>query len=197
MRRLIPTVLRESDLPLALLSAARLDGMLWSIFDGFAPVDEPDGLELRLQALERSVPRGAVVVGRTAAWAHGACTRVQAPLEVCEIGRRTGGSLREGIRTREIRLTSREIVSISNAKLGATNRLRTILDLAMDPTRRAGDASLVISLCEGDVSRIRNARHELAAASQRPGKAQGVAWLCEIEGYASDGCQMPSVPLFG
>ena len=52
----LPMVLGTDDLPIAELCAARLDGELFAIDDGWAPVDEPDLPAFRAAVVALRVP---------------------------------------------------------------------------------------------------------------------------------------------
>ena len=68
----LPAVLDTHDLPLAELCAARLDGELVAIDDGWTPLDEPDLPALRAAVTALRAPRSLVIERMSAAWVHGA-----------------------------------------------------------------------------------------------------------------------------
>lgn len=176
MSRLIPPVLRSTDLPLAVLSAARLDGVLWGIHDGFCPVDEPDRPELRVLALSSVVQPHDIIVGRTAAWVHGAGTRVIGAVEVCSRARPLG-SWRTGARYREISFDESDLIQLAPYTPLVTTRARSISDIAVDSLRTIHDGELVLALSGGDPATVRAHADDLAAARRRPRKAAGLEFL--------------------
>lgn len=183
MSRLIPPVMRATDLPLAVLSAARLDGVLWGIHDGFCSVDEPDRPELRALALASAVQTCDIVVGRTAAWVHGAGTEVVGPIEVCSRARPLA-SWRTGTRYREIAVDDLDLIQLAPFTPLVTNRSRTISDIAVDSARSKADIDLVLALCQGDAATVRAHADNLAAARRRPGKIVGLEFLEAVAAVA-------------
>ncbi|MCS5712987.1 SAM-dependent methyltransferase [Herbiconiux sp. CPCC 205716] len=85
----LPFLLDRTDLHLAELHAARLDGDLVGVGDRFSPadiagtVDLRGARELRALSLLPRLPVGLVVERRTAAWLHGAWAAPPGPLELC------------------------------------------------------------------------------------------------------------------
>lgn len=171
--------MRATDLPLAVLSAARLDGVLWGVHDGYCSVDEPDRPELRALALSYAVQPHDIVVGRTAAWVYGAGSRVIGPIEVCSRARPLG-SWRTGVRYREIAIDDDDLTRLSPPTPILTTRSRTISDIAVDSLRTIHDIDLVLALCDGTASTVRSHANDLAAARRRPGKAAGLEFLSVV-----------------
>lgn len=69
--RLSP-VLDARDLPLAELQAARLDGEVFAIGEGFAPIDEQEQSRHRARSLATLMHPRFIAAQMTAAWVHGA-----------------------------------------------------------------------------------------------------------------------------
>src|SRR4029453_1226419 len=67
----LPAVLGTEHLPLAELCAARLDGEVFAIDDGWAPVDEPDLPAFRAMVTALRAPRSLIIERMSAAWVHG------------------------------------------------------------------------------------------------------------------------------
>lgn len=179
MARLIPPVLRDTDLPLAVLSAARLDGVLWSIHDGYCPIDEPDRAELRALALSHLVQAHDIIVGRTAAWVHGAGTSIVGPVEL-RTRTRPLGAWRTGVRYREIAIADTEVLRLSPQTPVVTTRSRTVSDIAVDSQRTVSDVDLILTLCDGNPSIVRAYANDLVATCRRPGKTAGLELLAQV-----------------
>jgi hypothetical protein len=71
MPRLIRQVLDASDLPIAELCAARLDGEVYSVDECFAAVDEVHTRVVRALAVSTIAPNGAIAELATAIWIYG------------------------------------------------------------------------------------------------------------------------------
>lgn len=61
-----------SRLTLCELSAARLDGDVIELGEGYIPADLVEGVEIRAASLAMLIPSGCAAAGPTAAWIHGA-----------------------------------------------------------------------------------------------------------------------------
>lgn len=177
----LPAVLDTHDLPLAELCAARLDGELFAIDDGWAPVDEPDLPSLRAAVTALRAPRALIVERMSAAWVHGAiatpppvaqfCVPLDARIAVIGDRRAT---------VREVRIDDGEIMRF--AGLRCTTPLRTAFDLLRDP--QLDDAQVVDAVAGllaerpglGDAVRDR-----LDAATRMPYKTAALARLGRAE----------------
>jgi len=134
MRSRLPPVLGAADLPLAELGAARLDGELFPLDEGFCPIDEPDRPALRAAALRPLVPPGAVVERASALWVHGALPRPPARHTLCvPADARIGTRHAIRLRVRECRLSPDDVAEIAGL------RLVTPLRAAVDLLRSAPD----------------------------------------------------------
>lgn len=142
----LPDVLTESDLSVAELHAAKLDGALLPIGDGFRAIDRPDGRPQRLAALLPTLPARVVVSEESAAWVWGALADAPEPL-------RLSAALRQRARlivsttmiVREVRFTPGDIVMLDADGGGAvavTSRVRTAVDLARAADRPSAAAAL-------------------------------------------------------
>ncbi|SEC21884.1 hypothetical protein SAMN04489806_2889 [Paramicrobacterium humi] len=178
MPRLLPTVIHAPTLPLAVLSAAKLDGQLWEVFDGYSPVDEPDRPELRALALLASVDDGDIIVGRSAAWVLGAMPRPVLPIDVCGNARRKAPR-RGGIHFRELLIDERDVLTLAG-RVRVTGRERTIRDIAFAAERMHGDTSAVIELCGRDPARLTACVNEIAARGRAPGKVRALDYLAHV-----------------
>ena len=125
----LPAVLSSQDLPLPELCAARLDGELFGLCDGFVVVDQPDHRNQRAAAVLIGQPDRVIAEQRTAAWIWGATETPPWPHELC-VGSsarvRSSGSGWANVR--EVVIEPSEISIV--AGLQVTTPLRTIIDLA-------------------------------------------------------------------
>jgi hypothetical protein len=115
------------DIPLAELTAMRLDGDLFAVDDAFSPIDEFESPALRAAAIGRGLNERLIAERWTAAWVLGACppparhtfcTRIEA-----RVAHPT--ALQGGVR--EVAIEDDECLSIG--PLMVTTPLRTIGDL--------------------------------------------------------------------
>ncbi len=124
----LPPVLTAFDLPIAELAAARLDGELCRLGDGYAPIDTPDGAEHRAASLRPGLHDRIIAEQHTAAWIWGAVDRMPQPARYAvAIGARVGRVLGGGVLVREVVITPDETDIV--AGLSVTTPLRTALDL--------------------------------------------------------------------
>jgi len=124
----LPAVLSSQDLPLPELCAARLDGELFGLCDGFVVIDQPDHRNQRAAAVLIGQPERVIAEQRTAAWIWGAIEEPPWPHELC-VGSsarvRSSGSGWTNVR--EVVIEQSEIAIV--AGLQVTTPLRTIVDL--------------------------------------------------------------------
>ena len=129
----VPPLLTSVVLPRAELSAARLDGELFPVDDGWVCADEPDSPELRARALGALLPRSVasgrlVMIGLTAAWLHGATDAPPPRHEVCSRSdERAGVRLPHRFVLRELSLADEEECRIG--PLRVTTPARTAFDI--------------------------------------------------------------------
>jgi hypothetical protein len=119
------------EFSVAELSAARLDGELFAVGDAFAPVGEPIDARHRAAALLGDVPPGYTIVGRSAAWLHGAGGRCPVPVEIGG----PGPSSRwvrpyRSVRTMRIRDGHRVLVPVGRLAVPVLSPVGTVIDLA-------------------------------------------------------------------
>lgn len=132
MTTITPPLLDSSVLPMVELLALCLDGHLYRVGDAFAPVDTPDGPELRARAFAASAPEWAVADRGSAAWIHG--TRSSAP-PIPQFGlpesRRGGIPAGASMDVSHRTLHADDTVRIAGVMV--TTPVRTALDLAAAP----------------------------------------------------------------
>ncbi|RUR00733.1 hypothetical protein [Labedella endophytica] len=124
------------EFSVAELSAARIDGEVVAVGDGFAPVGLPVDVRHRAAALAADVPLGYTLVGRSAAWVHGASARCPVPVEIGGSGpaARWARPYRS-VRTMRIRDDHRLVVVVGRIGVPVLSPVATVIDLArLDPT---------------------------------------------------------------
>lgn len=173
----LPSILSAHDLPVAELTAARLDGELFRVDDAFAPVDEIEQPAHRAAAVRASVPDRLIAEQRSAAWIWGALDLPPTHHELCiATGVRSHSPGVAWMRIREVVVDPSEVIVI--AGLQVTTPLRTIVDLArFSPMFGEAEKRMVAWLmqhhglgladCEADIDRRRNL----------PGKRRALARL--------------------
>ncbi|GHD39791.1 hypothetical protein [Mycetocola manganoxydans] len=144
----IPPVMAPGILPLAELSAARLDGDLFAVDECWVCADEPDGSEIRAEALSRLLPPSSdrlIVMGISAAWLH-AATDVPPPRhEACSrLGERSTPMLTRRFVLRELLLADADVERIGPVRV--TTPVRTAFDLARRTTLSAPELRALATL---------------------------------------------------
>lgn len=173
----LPMVLGTVDLPLAELCAARLDGELFAVDDGWAPVDEPDLPAFRAAVVALRMPRPLVIERRSAAWVHGAlpvpptiaqfCVPHSARIAVL-------GDRRASVR--EVKIDESEIVEFGGIR--CTSVVRTAFDILRDVDDDASGAEAVVAaLIEARPWLASALRARLDAATRMPHKSLALARL--------------------
>ena len=113
------------------LMAARLDGHLIEVGEGFMPADAVETRELRAASLRRVYAPGLAFTHESAAWVHGALTEVPRRHCVQRTGaRRRPPLLDRRLRYRDGRLADRDVVIVSG--VAVTVPERTLADLVRD-----------------------------------------------------------------
>jgi hypothetical protein len=141
MTPLVPAALSETDLPMAELASARLDGELFTLGGSWCPVDAQDGPETRAAAIQRFAPRRAAAERLTAAWIYGVAPEPAEHQFCVDLGARTRKPAEASVHLREVRLGADDVVLLG--RLIVTTPLRTAIDLARwgaSPHHRADTA---------------------------------------------------------
>ena len=142
MTRLSP-VLRTSDLPLAELGAARLDGELFSIDGCFAPVDLVENAIFRAGSITALAGTRLIAEQHTAAWIWGARLTPPAPHQFCSMsGARARSSDLLRAVVREVTIDDDEIIAVGDQRV--TSPLRTVTDLARYATPFASREQAIV-----------------------------------------------------
>lgn len=139
----LPSVLLPGELPLAELCAARLDGELIAVDEGFLVADLPLGPAERASALLAVLPAGTVADRASAAWVHGA-TADPPRLHSASIDRRhrLHPPVLSRVRFHEVRMKDADVVVLGGCPV--TSPERTLIDLAR--ARGGCDAELLRAL---------------------------------------------------
>jgi len=148
MTALLPRFLTTSTLPRAELDAARLDGEVIPLLDGWACVDEPPGAALRTDVIRHCIgPRTRVIaVGATAAWIHGAADVPPARIEICTRRRESTRPPRlDGAVATERTIADRDIQTIAGMRVTAPFLTAVDLLASTRDTRSAGDRATTIA----------------------------------------------------
>lgn len=129
MSKRLPRVLSGLDLPLAELTAARIDGEVYPVDDCFSPLDEFETARHRALALLTSFPRRLIAEQHTAAWVLGAQFAPPTVHQFCvSIEARTRPTIAVRISVREVVIQDDDLLMV--AGLAVTTPLRTAVDLA-------------------------------------------------------------------
>ena len=167
----LPAVLGTDHLPLAELCAARLDGELFAIDDGWAPIDEPDLPAFRAMATALRAPRALIIERMSAAWVHGACDAPPAVAQFCvSLDARIAviGDHRAAVR--EVRIDDDDIMRFGEIR--CTSFERTAFDLLRDPTLGDTEVVDVVAALIADQPSLAGALHDrFDAAVRLPHKA--------------------------
>ena len=167
----LPVVLGTDHLPLAELCAARLDGELFAIDHGWAPVDEPDLPAFRAMVVSLRAPRSLIIERMSAAWVHGALDAPPTVAQFCvPLDARIAVIDRPQTVVREVRIDGDDIVRFGD--LRCTSPVRTAFDLLRDPSLDEGVVvGAVAALHVERPSLATTLRERLDAAVRMPHKA--------------------------
>ncbi|WP_022885157.1 type IV toxin-antitoxin system AbiEi family antitoxin [Glaciibacter superstes] len=124
----LPSVLTTADLPLAELGSARLDGEVFSLGDGWCPIDEIEGQEMRARAAGLLVPSRAIAECLTAAWIYGACQEPTRHQFFVSPHARVAVHTSARYLLRELRCAPTDLQNLGGTRV--TTPVRTIVDLA-------------------------------------------------------------------
>ncbi|MDF2575265.1 MAG: hypothetical protein K0S05_2177 [Agromyces sp.] len=140
----LPVVLGTLDLPIAELCAARLDGELFAIDDGWAPVDEPDLPAFRAAVIALRMPRPLVIERMSAAWVHGAVAVPPAVAQFCVPHSARIAPIGDRRATvREVKLDESDVVEFGGIR--CTSVVRTGFDLLRDADYETVDGEAVVA----------------------------------------------------
>jgi hypothetical protein len=183
-----PAVLTRLDLPVAELSALRLDGEAFALDEAVIAVDEPELAVNRAIALRGLLTERMVAELDTALWLHGC--RAEPPLvHTAAVGRQVRGRVLSTTRVavRETKVPDDEVVELAGIRL--TSRGRTVVDLALlDPLSAEREAA-ARELC-----RSPGTADAAATIALRLGHAPGKLRALErIRGWSRPGPAQPAL----
>jgi len=173
----LPAVLGTDDLPLAELCAARIDGELFAIDEGWAPIDEPDLPSLRAAVTALRVSRTLIIERRSAAWVHGAVDTPPHTAQFCvPHGARIAAIADRRVAIREVVITDDELVELGGVP--CTTPARTAFDLLREPSLADADSERIVTrLLTGRPRLEDQIRERFDRARRMPHRARALARL--------------------
>lgn len=166
------------------LSAARLDGLLIEVGDGYMSPDLPEDEAARMRSLAHILSPGYAASGPTAAWVHGigdlppVCHHVQR----VSANRPRVRPLRNVV-VHERRIDDGDVETI--AKMPITTTLRTLTDLVLSADHDAESAVWMRRLARAAPRLVSQVRAEIEARPRMPGRRAALAALESLEDDAS------------
>ncbi|MCW4384325.1 hypothetical protein OH146_00900 [Salinibacterium sp. SYSU T00001] len=172
MPRLAP-ILTELDLPLPELHAARLDGEIYALGEGFASIDEFEQPHLRARSLASMIQPRIIAERATAAWIHGAIPRPPAIHELCvSLAARSRASASRRFVLREVVITPLEVQEI--AGVAVTTPLRTAIDLIRDENYGVESERIIRQLLADNRLEVSTLRSEIETRYKLAGKRRAL-----------------------
>lgn len=161
------------------LSAARLDGHLVEVGEGYMPADTVEDAGARATALTPLLCPGVAVSGPSAAWIHGAG---DTPPMRHHVHRATSRRVRaNGDRRLVLHDTTvppEELTSIAGVPV--TTARRTLLDLVLGIPRYPDHRLWALALADVAPSTVTEAHDALLLRTRVPGKRAALALLAEL-----------------
>jgi len=177
MSRLSP-VLTASDLPLAELCAARLDGELLRLGECFTAIDQPHDRFARAASIALELPDRLIAERLSAAWVWGAIPYPPPRHELCaSLGARARASNPRRVIVREVAISPDEVVVIAGQRV--TSPVRTLVDLARFSVEL--DTEVLRALARVGSVTIDDCRAALDRRRNLPNKRRG--WLRILESF--------------
>lgn len=161
------------------LTAARLDGHLVDLGEGFIPADLVEGPDTRAASIRSLIPPQAAASGPTAAWVHGAGDAPPALHHVRRIvDRRIRPVLDRRVTLHDVFVPDTEVVHLGG--VAVLTPLRTMIDLALGVHRDESLLRWMILLAEVTPALAGQAVGALDELARVPGKRAGRAALSRI-----------------
>lgn len=161
------------------LSAARLDGLLVEVGEGYMPADLPEDAGARAAAVMSVLSPGYAMSGPTAAWVHGAGG---APPQRHHIHRavdyRPRVEPRRDVVVHEGQVMPNDLIFIGATPV--TTPLRTLTDLVLTANRYEECASWARSMAVAMPALVSQAQALLAGRTRMPGKRAALATVAEL-----------------
>lgn len=140
----LPAVLGTDDLPLAELCAARIDGELFAIDEGWAPIDEPDLPSLRAAVVALRVSRSLIIERLSAAWVHDAVDSPPRTAQFCvPHGARIAAIADRRVAIREVVIADDEFIVLGGVR--CTTPARTAFDLLRETSLPDADSERIVT----------------------------------------------------
>ncbi|WP_181905788.1 hypothetical protein [Microbacterium bovistercoris] len=163
-------------LSLTELGAARLDGHVVEVGEGFLPADTVEGPEARALSLSVLIPPGGALCGPSAAWVHGAGDLPPARHHVCRASPGTP-RLRPGARivTHQAALAPAQTLWLAGVPVASAEVVA--MSLASAAGRDPESAEWLRALVEISPGLAARTHEALAARSRTPGRRQALELL--------------------
>ena len=165
------------------LAAARLDGTVVEVGEGYIPADLIEGPDVRAASLVSLLPRDTAIAGPSAAWVHGAGDRPPARLHVRRaVDRRV--RLQSGSRLvfHDTAVPASDLVSLDG--VAVTAPARTMTDLALGLHRDPTLLDWTRGLAAAVPGTVDDAIVRLASSSRVPGARRALSTLERLRDLA-------------
>lgn len=164
------------------LSAARLDGLLIEVGDGYMPPDVPEDASARIASLAPVLTAGYALSGPTAAWVHGVGDMPPACHHLQRVSaQRSRVHPKPRVVMHDRRLDACDVQTIAGVQV--TTPLRTLTDLVLRASRDAEGAQWMHRLARAAPELIPRAREQLESRPRMPGKRAALAALRAMSRY--------------
>ncbi len=168
--------LPERRLSLAELCAARLDGHLVEVGEGFMPADTVESPAARALAIGHLVPAGTAVMGPSAAWIHGAGDGPPARHHILRSSaKRVRAPTSPRVLLHEMQIGAGDAVHFG--PVAVTSALRTLCDLARLSPQHPDFAAWALLLAESHPGLAARACAAVTAWDRTPGKRRTLEFL--------------------
>ncbi|MDQ0645514.1 type IV toxin-antitoxin system AbiEi family antitoxin [Microbacterium murale] len=161
------------------LIAARLDGLLVEVGEGYMPVDLPEDAGARAAALIPILSPGFAASGPTAAWVHGIGDAPPLRHHIQRaVDHRPRVHPRQNLIMHEGRVPPSDLLLVGAVPV--TTPLRTLTDLVLTSGRYDECAAWMRSMATACPSLVPRVQSLLVARSRLPGKRAALAALAEL-----------------
>lgn len=161
------------------LSAARLDGLLVEVGEGYMPADLPEDAGARASALAPILSPGYAASGPTAAWVHGIGDAPPQRHHLQRaVDRRPRVELRRNVVVHEGQVAPNDLLFV--AAVPVTTPLRTLTDLVLTSSRYEECAVWMRRMAQACPSLVPQVQTLLAARSRMPGKRAALSAVSEL-----------------
>lgn len=169
-------------LSLAELGAARLDGVVFEVGEGFMPADTVEDADARAASVRGLIPEHMAACGATAAWIHGAG---DAPPAVHHIRRTRPARMRVAATPRvlyhERRANPQDVEDVGGVSV--TTPFATAMELLFAAASSDGDDGWLTALLLVRPGLILDVRTALAATPRRPGRRRAAQLMAQYESF--------------